>query len=295
MLIMKKGLLLFVCSLVAMVSFAQTQQGYVKTKGRMIDGKHVPGQGLKGATVSIQGRTTMLVKTDDGAFSFPVPEPQFRIDSVRKKGYQLVDMDACYRTYKHSSNPLYIIMETPEKQLQDLLDSQQKIRRTLTNQLLQREKELEALKESHKITLEEYQKAMQKIYADQDNNEKLISDMAKRYSELDYEQLDEFYRQVSYCIENGELVKADSLLRIRGNPNEQVKEHLQEEQVIQEQEEQLGKAKAVHAADKEELARRCYSYYETFASQYQNDSAAHYLELRASLDTTNAEWQENLN
>ena len=34
---MKKGLLLFVCSLVAMVSFAQTQQGYVKTKGRMID------------------------------------------------------------------------------------------------------------------------------------------------------------------------------------------------------------------------------------------------------------------
>ena len=37
----------------------------MKTKGRMVNGKLVPGQGLKGATVSVQGRTSVLVNADD--------------------------------------------------------------------------------------------------------------------------------------------------------------------------------------------------------------------------------------
>lgn len=269
---------------------AQTQKGYVKTKGRMVNGKLVPGQGLKGATVSIKGRTAVLVNADDGAFSFPVTESMFRVDSVRKKGYQLVDMDAIGKSYKPSPNPLYIVMETPEQQLQDKLNAERKIRRNLQKQLQDKEDEIETLKEENKISLEEYQKSLQKLYQDQENNEQLIADMAKRYSELDYDQLDEFYRQVSYYIENGELVKADSLLNTRGDLSQQVEEQLQKGQALQEQEEQLGKAKAVHAADQEELARRCYSYYETFAAQHMNDTAAYYLELRASLDTTNVDW-----
>ena len=287
---MKKLLLLTIPIVIGLTASAQTQQGYVKTKGRMVNGKLVPGQGLKGATVSIKGRTAVLVNAEDGAFSFPVTESMFRVDSVRKKGYQLVDMDAMGKSYKPSPNPLYIVMETPEQQLQDKLNAERKIRRNLQKQLQDKEDEIEALKEENKITLEEYQKSLQKLYQDQENNEQLIADMAKRYSELDYDQLDEFYRQVSYYIENGELVKADSLLNTRGDLSKQVEEQLQKGQAIKAQEEQLGKAKAVHAADQEELARRCYSYYETFAAQHMNDTAAYYLELRASLDTTNVDW-----
>ena len=287
---MKKLILISLILFIGTWSFAQTQQGYVKTKGRMVNGKLVPGQGLKGATVSIKGRTAVLVNADDGAFSFPVTESMFRVDSVRKKGYQLVDMDAMGKSYKPSPNPLYIVMETPEQQLQDKLNAERKIRRNLQKQLQDKEDEIETLKEENKISLEEYQKSLQKLYQDQENNEQLIADMAKRYSELDYDQLDEFYRQVSYYIENGELVKADSLLNTRGDLSQQVEEQLQKGQALQEQEEQLGKAKAVHAADMEELARRCYSYYETFAAQHLNDTAAYYLELRTSLDTTNVDW-----
>lgn len=116
---MKKCLLFSFILLLSIVSFAQTQHGYVKTKGRMVNGQLVHGQGLKGAMVSVKGRTTVLVKSDDGAFSFPVPEAQFRLDSVRKKGYQLVDLDALGKTYKHSTNPIYLVMETPDQQLQD--------------------------------------------------------------------------------------------------------------------------------------------------------------------------------
>ena len=242
---MKKALFLFFALLTSVLATAQTQQGFVKTKGRMVNGKLVPGEGLKGATVSIQGRSSVIVQSDNGAFSFPVPNSQFRLDSVRKKGYQLVDMDACPKSYKYSNNPLYIVMETPDQQLQDKLDAERKIRRNLQKQLQAKEDEIETLKEENKISLEEYQKSMQQLYAEQESNEKLISDMAERYSELDYDQLDEFYRQVSYCIENGELTKADSLLRTRGDINKQVSDILQRGQAIQEEKEQLQKAEAV--------------------------------------------------
>ncbi len=265
---MKKLLLLCAAMTLCLLATAQTQQGYVKTKGRMVNGKLVPGQGLKGAIVSVKGRTAVLVNNEEGAFSFPVPDGQYHLDSVKKNGYQLIDLDLCPRSYSASSNPLYIVMETPEQQLQDKLNAERKIRRNLQRQLQAKEDEIEALKEDNKISMEEYQKSLQQLYAEQESNEQLISDMAKRYSELDYDQLDEFYRQVSYCIENGELVKADSMLNTKGDLSKQVEELLQKGQAIQEQEAQLDKAKAVHAADQEELARRCYSYYETFAAQH---------------------------
>ena len=248
---MKRYILLSVALMLSVMLSAQTQQGYVKTKGRMVEGKLVPGQGLKGTMVSIKGRTAVLVQSNEGTFSFPVPDGQYHLDSVKKNGYQLIDMDLCPRSYKASPNPLYIIMETPEQQLQDKLNAERKIRRNLQKQLQEKEDEIEALREDNKITLEEYQKSMQKLYEEQESNEQLISDMARRYSELDYDQLDEFYRQVSYCIENGDLVKADSMLNTRGDLGRQVEEQLKKGQAIQEQQVQLNKAKDVHAADQD--------------------------------------------
>ena len=271
--------------------FAQTQQGYVKTKGRMVDGQHIPGKGLRGATVSVKGRTPILVNAEDGSFSFPVPDAQFFLDSVTKKGYQLVDMETCQKTYYRSSSPIYIVMETPEQLLEDKLSTERKIRRNMQKQLQDKEDELETLREEEKISEEEYQKALQKLYFEQENNERIIGDMAKRYAELDYDLLDEFYRQVSYYIENGELTKADSLLRTRGNITKQVSDIQQRGQNLQEEKEQMKKVRAVQQADAEEAARHCKSLADKFHAQQQNDSAAYYLELRAQLDTTNIEWQ----
>ena len=289
---MKKLLLLTAMIAMGLFAVAQTQQGYVKTKGRMdAQGKLIPGQGLKGATVCVQGRTAVLVNKDDGSFSIPLTEEQFRLDSVMKKGYQLVDRDACPKTYHLSKNPLYIVMETPDRQLQDQLTAEKKIRRNLQKQLQDREDEIEDLRAQQRISDEAYRQALQQLYQEQGQNEQLVKDMAQRYAELDYDQLDAFYRQVSFCIENGQLVKADSLLRTKGDVTRQVEEQLQISQAIQKQEAELSKAKTAHAVEQEELARRCYSYFETYAAQHRNDSAAYYLELRAKLDTTCVEWQ----
>ena len=289
----RKSILFLFLLLTPLFSIAQTQQGYVKTKGRMVNGKHIPGQGLKGATLSIKGRATVLVNADNGSFSFPVTNQQFRLDSVKKKGYQLVDYEACPKSYTYSPNPIYIIMETPEQQLQDKLDAERKIRRNLQKQLQDKEDELEALKGSGKITVKDYQNSMQKLYSQQESNERLIEDMAQRYASLDYDQLDAFYRQVSYFIENGELTKADSMLNSRGDIGQQVNDIRQRGQVLHEKRETLQKAEAVQRGDIHEAAQRCYSYYETFMVQHLNDTAAYFLELRASLDTTNLEWMND--
>lgn len=266
-------------------AYSQTQQGIVKTRGRMVNGVLQPGKGLEGVTVQVKDRSALVSKAG-GKFSFPLRSETYLLQSVKKNGYQLVDMEVC-RKYKYSTDPLYLVMETPDQQRTDLLAAERKIRRNLQRQLQQKEDEIDALNASN----EEKDSLLRILYQQQTDNEKLIADMAKRYSTIDYDQMDDFYRQVSYFIENGELTKADSLLRTRGDINKQVAEILERGQLIQAEETKLEKAKSVHQADIEEAALRCYSYYETFFVQHQNDSAAYYLELRANLDSLNVLWQ----
>ena len=284
---MKKSKRLFFLSfflLMPVIMPAQKQQGIVKTRGRMLNGVLQRGKGLPDAMVQIKEHSS--VKSEkDGTFSFPLRTKNYLVESVKKQGYQLVDNDAC-RSYRYSDEPVCLVMETPEQQRSDLLAAERKIRRNLQRQLQEREEEIEALKVSQK----EKDSLLHIVYQQQTDNERLIHDMAKRYSTLDYDQLDEFYRQVSSYIENGDLTRADSLLRTRGDINAQVETIIQQGQAIQEQSELLHKADSVHKRDVEEAARRCYGYYETFCAQHQNDSAAYYLDKRTTLDSTNIDW-----
>ena len=284
---MNRVYLLIVLLLTSGVTLAQsTQQGIVKTRGRMINGQLQPGKGLQGTTVQTADRS--VVSNASGTFSFPLREKTYMIKEVKKQGYQLVDMEQC-RSHQYSADPLYLVMETPEQQRSDLLAAEKKIRRNLQRQLQKREDAIEALNAS----IEEKDSLLRILYQQQGDNEKLIADMAKRYSTLDYDQLDEFYRQVNNYIEEGQLTRADSLLRTRGDINAQVQAILQNGQAIEAQKRQLQQAETVHAADIDEATRRCHGYYETFFAQHQNDSAAYYLELRAALDTTNVQWQND--
>ena len=274
---------------------AQTQQGMVKTRGRMVNGKHVQGKGLSGATVRVQGRSA-VVSQQNGAFSFPIPAQTFLVQSVTKQGYQLVDDDATRKPYQHSANPIYLVMETPEQQMQDKLDAERKLRRTLQQQLQQREDEIEA----KNISLQEKQRMLQQLYQDQQNNEKLIADMAKQYAAMDYDQMDELNQRISDAILNGRLTEADSLLRSKGDMGNRIAEIRREQQAeaqreaeIARQQEELASSKAGTRKKLEDAAEDCLKFHERFKLSNQHDSAAYYIELRAELDTTNAGWQFN--
>lgn len=264
------------------------QYGCVKTRGRMVNGQHITGKGLPGTVVDIQGRSNIGVKNSNGAFSFPIVGKQFYVKSVTKKDYVLLDADAVAKTYTHTEDTIFFVMETPEQILQDRIEAERKLRKTLNAKIQARDAEIERLRLENKISQQEYQAALQKLYAEQSENDKLISEMAERYSTLDYDQMDEFYNQVSNYIEQCEFVKVDSLLRSRGNVHEQVEQVLYEGQVIQQEEAELAKVKEVHGYTLEELAERCYNYYLNFKMLHENDSAAVYLKRCVQLDSTNA-------
>ena len=70
--------------------FAQTQQGYVKTRGRLnADGTVLSGMRLTGATITFKGRGSVTSGTN-GVFTFAVPNKTFCIINVQKNGYQLL-------------------------------------------------------------------------------------------------------------------------------------------------------------------------------------------------------------
>lgn len=185
-------------------------------------------------------------------------------------------------------------METPEQQKQDLLESERKIRRTLQRKLQQREDELDALKGAHQITLEEYQQTMQKLYDEQESNEKLIADMAKEFAQMDFDQMDELNQHVNDAILNGRLTEADSLLRTKGDIKSRVAQIKKEQQAelqrkteLNQAQEALIEAKAGTQKKLEDITNDCSSFIKRFMIEKQLDSAAYYNKIRADIDSTN--------
>ena len=207
----------------ALCAMAQNQQGYVKTKGRLNnDGKVVPGKYLNGVVIQVKGYSPVITDSQ-GRFSLPVDSGTFMIQSVKKQGYDLIDKDALQQVYHYSSNPLVIVMESDQQLKDDRLATELKIRRTMQRQLQAQEDEIEALMEQNRITKDEYQKKLEQLYAEQENREKLISNMAERYLQTDYDQMDEFNLRINDCILNGKLVEADSLLQSKGDIRDRLK------------------------------------------------------------------------
>ncbi|MBQ3363752.1 MAG: hypothetical protein IJG42_07385 [Muribaculaceae bacterium] len=220
---MKKILFLAITMSLALCAMAQNQQGYVKTKGRLNnDGKVVPGKYLNGVVIQVKGYSPVITDSQ-GRFSIPVDGGTFMIQSVKKQGYDLIDKDALQQVYHYSSNPLVIIMESDQQLKDDRLAIERKIRRTMQRQLQAQEDEIEALMEQNRITKDEYQKKLEQLYAEQENREKLISNMAERYLQTDYDQMDEFNLRINDCILNGKLVEADSLLQSKGDIRDRLK------------------------------------------------------------------------
>ena len=275
---------------------AQTQHGYVKTKGRLgHDGKIIPGVSLPGATVSIKDRST-LISASNGTFSFPLPGKNYIVQNVRKKGYLLTDAEQL-RSYDYSSNPLILVMETPQQQNEDRLMAERKINRTLRRTIQQREDELDSLREANRITKEEYDKLYAQLYDDEERNRKLINEMVERYAKMDFDQMDERNREIKACILNGELLKADSLINSKGSLDTRIMEYnrlreanAHEAEELKKRSETLASSRTIEEKTLLELAEDCFNKSEVFKMGHQNDSAAYYLTIRAELDTTNVQW-----
>lgn len=292
---MKRFLSLTIVLLATIISFAQTQQGIVKTRGRMVDGQLVEGKRLADATITLNFGNP-LVSGSEGAFSFSVPAAKtYSLVSATKQGYTLADPEytRCSFTYS-AQNPFYVVLEDEAQRQADINAATRKIRRTLLARLEKFEEEIETLKEQNKLTEQEYQERLQQLYDNQSNSEKLIKEMAERYATTDYDQLDEFNRQVQMYIEDGELQKADSLIRSKGNMEQRVAEYHNAVAANKERREEweqegreLEQSESGTARTYEDLSQDLYRRHEIFLQKFQQDSALYCLKIRADLDTTN--------
>ena len=284
--------------LMAMTLCAQMQQGVVKTKGRMINGRLVPGKGLSGAVVSLKGRTSVLVNHTDGCFSFPATGQTFMIENVSKKGYLLVDVDVCRQPYRYSKTPIYLVMETPEQQLEDQLEAKERISTALRKQYQRSMAEKQRLRDEKRISQEEYDKEVQRLVSEQQNNSLFVAKLVNDFAKVDYDQLDEFNRQVHEFILNGEFSRADSMLQSKGDMGRRISDYQKNQYVLSREEGDLSQQKKtitqIDSLIKKQfadLAQDCLSRHQIYKMRYQNDSAAYYIELRANLDTVNVQFQ----
>lgn len=268
---------------------AQTQQGCVKTVGRQVNGKIVPGKNVAGVTIRIKDRSA-VVSRDNGTFSFLIPDKKYMLLQVQKKGYVLTDPDLLTRQYNYSANPLVILMADQEEQASYRRYVEKTVRDKLYADLERQVAEMKAQLEQHKITEEKYHELLQKVNNDYNDNERIVKDMAEQYTKIDFDALDEFNRRVSDCIIGGRLTEADSLLSTKGDINLRAAELSRHYEANEAEHQKLERSRALELANRDDLAKDCYTKYTIFLMRHQFDSAAHYIELRASLVPLNAEW-----
>ena len=280
---------------------AQTQQGYVKTRGKLsADGKTIiAGKRLGNALVTIEKLSPVKSGTN-GTFSFALPSGtnRYRLQNAELKGYVLADPDAVKQTHNYSKDlPLIVVMEDKAQREADLEAARKSVRNVMKREIRKKQDELDSLRDAHAITQAKYDSLMRDFWEFRQSSEKLVSEMAERYVSTDYDQLDDFNRQVQAYIESGQLTKADSMIRTKGSLEERfnrVKQYeatnAQREAEILQQQETLEKSRQYSQKEKEDLANDLYRQHLIFLQQpMMQDSALLCLKLRADLDTTNVD------
>ena len=214
-----KHILFLISLLFATTSFAQTQQGYVKTIGR----PDRPGVFLPNVVIQAQGMVNPVVSDSTGEFNISIPEKKdgdpIVLLRIQKNDYELKDKETVGRQFVCSSHvPLYILMVDSKQLAADKRRIETNAYRVAEENYQKKLNELERQKADDEITIENYRQELQCL---QDKYEKylsLIGDMADRYARTDYDQLDSIDYQINICIENGELDKADSLIHTMFDP-----------------------------------------------------------------------------
>lgn len=280
--------ILLILLLTSTVSFAQMQQGYIRSISR----PNRQPQPIANATVMVNLGGNSVLTSQNGQFSFLCKSNSYRIMRIQKRGYQLVDKGVIGRENPYSPTVRYEIVMVSQT---DLAEDKQRIEdKAYERAQADYEKKLNLIKnqlEQKYITEQQAAKQEAELADNYQNYIDMIDRMAERYAMTDYEGISELNRQILLCIENADLETADSLIDSKGNIDQRLREVKEQEEVTVKAETTAQTLRRSLNAKKEDLAEDLYNKFTIFKAKYENDSAALYIERRAELDTTNVEWQ----
>ena len=214
-----KILLCFVLATIGQSIFAQTQQGYVKTLGR----PEKKGEALGGVTVRVKGEHNPVVSNNNGTFSLLLADKKngdaYVLQQVQKNGYELNEKDLIGRQFAFSDKvPLTIVMVSSEQLQADKQRIENNAYKTAEKNYKAKYNLLEKQLADNKITAEQYREEIQDLQNKFEKYQSLIDGLAEHYAHTDYDELDEKDREINLCIENGDMERADSLIRLLFDP-----------------------------------------------------------------------------
>lgn len=274
---------------------ADMQTGYVRTirrpgkKARYIDNVQIS---VKGITGSFRSRDNGKFQLELRPLNLKVGKP-FSLSAVFKPGYALYDNNL-QRVFSPET-PIEIILKDLSKEAKD----QERFARNMFKGSEARYKEKIAaldkqLKEGE-ITEDKYRRQLQEYQALFDKYQSQIDMIAKRYAGLDYENIDPLTEAINVALSNGDFQLADSLLNSAPSIDAQARKIIDARSAIDEKiqfgtriVEEGEKEKETNRKDAERMAELSYAKCVSFLNEFQTDSAAYYLEIRAELMPENA-------
>ena len=288
---MKRKIFLSAIALVmAMTCLAQVQHGYVRTVNR--PGSNV--QRLSNVSMRFTGLTNSVLSRQDGNFEMVMKGKKngdaFSLLFARKNGYELLDNNPSYNFSDRQNIEIVMadsrVIAAEKKRIED--KAYRRAEENLTRQL----QEADQLLQEAKLSEEAYAKRVKELSESFEKYQQLVGTLADRYARTDYEGLSELDRAINQCIENGDLLRADSLIRSDKSfdLHHAVENKRAAEAEIKMLEENIERQKLQVQKQALHDAERYFQLYTIALTNFQNDSARFFITQRAELDTTNVTW-----
>lgn len=223
---------------------------------------------------------------------------KFAFQQIQKNGYELNDPNVIGRNLAFSDKiPVCIIMvsskELQKEKLRIENKAYQAAEKTYKRKVAQLKKQIEV----KTISIDQYRQQVEELKTAFEKYQSMIDELVNHYAHIDYDSLDEKEREICLCIENGELVKADSLLQTidlmgllkqhQANREEIMANMAHGVELKNEAVEEMRHVLKQQEKDAEYL----YQLYTIALARFNNKDARFYVETRAELDTLIIQWQ----
>lgn len=296
---MKKVSAILTLIVIPFLSFAQIQSGKVRTAGTLTS----KGEPISGVSIKMSGNYNSVLSNQQGQFEVQMAGVRngdpISVERVFKLGYVLLDENYLYSEKSFSTRvPLEIVMKSKsliEKERREIEETAYANVNALYEQRLCR---LDSALRASLISAEDKQKELEILQEQYQAYESLITSLSEHYSMMDYDTMSDIDVEINRCIRNGDLLRADSLLNSKGKLDRRISNYLEEAQLVANAEKELEKAKRRLSARKsnlqqikKNLAVDLFNKYAISLGRFDQDSAEFYILARASLDTTNVDWQ----
>ena len=262
------------------VSYAQTQQQQVvvKTRGRLTT-ERAECQPVVQAIVTPKGASSGVYSDSRGCARFGVPATDgYYISSVYKENYELFDKSwALFTEHHYSKEPLVIYMDNKDELREYEYVTAQRYRTMYDAEIKRLKAHIDSLERNGLATQQELQSLKAEYYRNLEEVEKIVTDATKRYLLINFDKLEDEDIRFYELFNSGNIKAAKAFLK---SPTE-----------IERMTRDANITSAALDNMYKDIDRHCMGWCEVYSSEFKRDSAAYWLEQRASLDRENVDWQ----